>query len=85
MRAQDLNVEQPEIGRLGAPGRRARRATSRSSSAHTVDWERALTAVLLLQLVGSAVLVGVMAVRSPINAHPDKVLHLVAGHYFREH
>jgi hypothetical protein len=50
-----------------------------------VDWERALTAVLLLQLVGSAVLVGVMAVRSPINAHPDKVLHLVAGHYFREH
>jgi len=86
MRAQDLNVEQPEIGeRLGAPGRRALRATSRSSVAHTVDWERALTAVLLLQLVASAVLVGVMAVRSPINAHPDEVLHLGAGHYFREH
>jgi len=86
MRAQDLNVEQPEIGeRLRAPGRRAIRAMSRSSVARTVDWERPLTVVLLLQLVASAVLVGVMAVRSPINAHPDEVLHLGAGQYFREH
>ncbi len=85
MRAQSLNVEQPEVGeRLRAPGRRARRATG-SSVDRAVNWERALTAVLLLQLVASAVLVGVMAVRSPINAHPDEALHLVAGQYFREH
>ena len=58
---------------------------SRSSIASAVDWERALTVVLVLELVASAVLVAVMAVGSPINAHPDEVLHLSAGQYFREH
>jgi hypothetical protein len=86
MRAQGLNVERPEIGeRLGAPGRRALGATSRTSVAFTVDCERVLTVVLLLQLVASAVMVGVMGLRSPGNAHPDELLHFRAGQYFREH
>jgi len=70
---------------LRAPSRRAHRVMSRSSIASAVDWERALTVVLVLELVASAVLVAVMAVGSPINAHPDEVLHLSAGQYFREH
>ena len=86
MRAPGLNVELPEIGeRPRTLGRPARRATSCSSIAHTVGWERALAVVLLLQLVASAVLVGVMGLRSPGNAHPDEILHFHAGQYFREH
>jgi hypothetical protein len=46
---------------------------------------RALTLVLLSQLLASAVLVVVMASRSPINAHPDEDLHLAAGEYFVRH
>jgi hypothetical protein len=85
MRAQDLNVEQPEIGeRLGAgPPRATRdeplvRRPRRGLGARAHRRGPAPT-------LASAVLVGVMAVRSPINAHPDEVLHLVAGQYFREH
>ena len=47
--------------------------------------QRALAVVLLFQLLASAVLVVLMAARSPINAHPDEVLHLLAGEYFHEH
>jgi hypothetical protein len=53
--------------------------------AHTVEVQRALAVVLVLQLLVSAVLVVLMAMRSPINAHPDELLHFVAGLYFREH
>ncbi|MGH7305040.1 MAG: hypothetical protein ACRELZ_17290 [Candidatus Rokuibacteriota bacterium] len=47
--------------------------------------QHSLAVVLLLQLVVSAVLVALMASRSPINAHPDETLHLDAGRYFVDH
>jgi uncharacterized membrane protein len=47
--------------------------------------QRLLATVLAVELLASAVLVAVMAVGSPINAHPDEMLHLTAGLYFREH
>jgi len=53
--------------------------------AATVSAQHVLVAVLVCQLLATAVLVAVMAVESRINAHPDEELHLVAGLYFREH
>lgn len=47
--------------------------------------ERSLAIALLLQLAASAALVGLMASRSPIDAHPDETLHLDAGRYFVDH
>ena len=47
--------------------------------------QRVLTTVLVVELLVSAVLVAVMAAGSPINAHPDEMLHLAAGLYFRAH
>jgi len=64
-----LEVEWPAVGEKSRPLGRA---------------QRVLAAVLVVELLASAVLVALMAVRSPINAHPDEVLHLVAGLYFRE-
>ncbi len=47
--------------------------------------QRALAVVLLVQLLASVVLVFLMAAKSPIDAHPDEMLHLVAGRYFQTH
>lgn len=47
--------------------------------------ERALAVVLLAELLGSVILVVLMAARSPINAHPDENLHLLAAQYFQTH
>lgn len=47
--------------------------------------QRALAAVLLVQLLVSTVLVLLMAAKSPINAHPDEFHHLLAGEYFHNH
>lgn len=47
--------------------------------------QRALAVVLVFQLLASAVLLFLMAARSPINAHPDEILHLLAGGYFINH
>lgn len=47
--------------------------------------QRALAAVLLAELLASVVLVFLMAARSPIDAHPDEMLHLLAGRYFQTH
>jgi len=88
MRTQGLNLKHHEVGEaLGTLGRttRALGAMRRLFGAHAVGGQRALAVVLVLQLVASAVLVVLMAVRSPINAHPDEGLHLDAGRYFLEH
>jgi len=50
-----------------------------------VKVQRALAVVLLVQLLASVVLVFLMAAKSPIDAHPDEMLHLVAGRYFQTH
>ena len=47
--------------------------------------ERALAVALLVQLLASVVLVFLMAAKSPIDAHPDEMLHLLAGRYFQTH
>ena len=88
MGTRGLSLKNHEVGeQRRALGRAARPLGSlaRSLTACAAGAQRPLTVVLLLQLVASAVLVGVMAVRSPINAHPDEVLHFGAGQYFREH
>jgi hypothetical protein len=50
-----------------------------------VRLQRTLAVVLLAELLLSIVLVVRMAVSSPINAHPDEMLHVLAADYFREH
>ena len=47
--------------------------------------QRVLGIVLMVQLLASVVLVFLMAARSPIDAHPDEMLHLLAGRYFQTH
>ena len=78
VRTQGLSHEHPEVfQRPDALG---------PSLAERVTWaERPLAVVLLLQLALSAVLVVLMATRSPGNAHPDEIFHLAAARYFREH
>src|SRR6266446_459865 len=73
MRTHGLNLEQSAIGERF-------RALAPATGA-----QRMLVVALVVQLLASAVLVALMAVWSPINAHPDEVLHLAAGLYFREH
>ena len=78
MRTQELSLEHPEaVQARGAMG---------LSLAERVAWaERPLAVVLLLQLALSTVLVVLMAVSSPGNAHPDELLHWTAARYFRTH
>src|SRR5437867_11375797 len=78
MSTQGLRLEHPEV--VQAPGALRLSLTERVARA-----ERPLAMVLLLQLALSAVLVVLMAVRSPGNAHPDEALHLAAAEYFRKH
>jgi hypothetical protein len=78
MRTEGLRLEHPEV--VQAPGALGR------SLAERVAWaERPLAVVLSLQLALSAVLVVLMAVWSPGNAHPDEIFHMGAARYFREH
>src|SRR5438094_9536193 len=78
MSTQGLRLEHPEV--VQAPGALRLSLTERVARA-----ERPLAVVLLLQLALSAVLVVLMATRSPGNAHPDEIFHLAAARYFREH
>ncbi len=78
MSTQGLRLEHPEV--VQAPGALRLSLTERVARA-----ERPLAMVLLLQLALSAVLVVLMAVRSPGNAHPDEALHFAAAEYFRKH
>ena len=78
MGTRGLGLEHPEVaqkpGVLGLP------------LAERMAWaERPLAVVLALQITLSAVLVYVMAVSSPGNAHPDEIYHLAAARYFRTH
>jgi hypothetical protein len=78
MRTQGLSLEHPEV--VQGPGALGLLLADR------VAWAgRPLAVVLVLQLALSAVLVVLMAVRSPSNAHPDEILHLAAARYFHEH
>lgn len=72
VRTQELDVEPSSVSERFRPLDRVAGA------------QRVLAAVLVVQILASAVLVALMAARSPINAHPDEGLHLVAGLYFRE-
>ncbi len=78
MQTQGLALEHPAT--VPAPG-----AVERSLAERVAWAERPLAVVLLLQLLLSTVLVVLMAVRSPGNAHPDEFLHLAAAQYFRKH
>src|SRR3989442_6631552 len=80
MRTQGLHLKHHEVGEaLGTLGRttRALGAMRRLFAAHAVGGQRALAVVLVLQLVASAVLVVLMAGRSPVHAPPPagRVLH----------
>lgn len=78
MRTRGLGLEHPDV--VQKPG------VLGLSLAERTGWaERPLAVVLFLQVALSAVLVYVMAVSSPGNAHPDEIYHLAAARYFRTH
>lgn len=82
MRTQDLSLEVGEAPGALAGTTRSLGAPAPSLALRAAGAQRSLAVVLLLQLALSAVVVVLMAVRSPINAHPDETLHLDAGRYF---
>ncbi len=82
MRTQDLSLEVGEAPGALAETTRSLGAPAPSLALRAAGAQRSLAVVLLLQLALSAVVVVLMAVRSPINAHPDETLHLDAGRYF---
>src|SRR3989442_14050971 len=87
MRTQGLNLKHHEVGEaLGTLGRttRALGAMRRLFAAHAVGGQRALAVVLVLQLVASAVLVVLMAGKSPSNTPPAEGLAFHARRYFFE-
>lgn len=78
MHTRGLKLEHPGVTRASAP-------LGLSVTGRMAWAERPLAILLSMQLALSIVLVALMAVRSPENAHPDEFRHFTAAEYFREH
>jgi len=78
MHTRGLKLEHPKVAQVPDP--------LGLSVTERMAWaERPLAILLSVQLALSIVLVALMALRSPENAHPDEFRHFVAAEYFRQH